>query len=72
MSRVTGVVFLILIGSCSAFAQPQDSYDYESEFNWGVNKNSSGGLIGGFIFKKAKKIKFLHLVMQITLTIFGT
>jgi len=57
MHRITGVVFLILIGSCSAFAQPQDSYDYESEFNWGVNKNSSGGLIGGFIFKKAKKLK---------------
>jgi hypothetical protein len=39
-----------------ANAQTQDSYDYNSEFIWGINKNSSGGLIGGFVFKKAKKL----------------
>src|SRR5688572_17284936 len=39
----------------SACAQTQDSYEYNSEFTWGINKNSSGGLIGGFTFKKAKK-----------------
>ena len=37
-------------------AQTQDSYDYNSEFTWGINKNSYGGLIGGFVFKKARKI----------------
>ena len=37
-------------------AQTQDSYDYTSEFTWGINKNSSGGLIGGFTFKKARKL----------------
>jgi hypothetical protein len=37
-------------------AQTQDSYDYNSEFIWGINKNSSSGLIGGFVFKKARKI----------------
>ncbi|GHM99623.1 hypothetical protein WSM22_11130 [Cytophagales bacterium WSM2-2] len=37
-------------------AQTQDSYDYNSEFNWGINKNSSGGLIGGFTLKTAKRI----------------
>lgn len=37
-------------------AQTQDSYDYNSEFIWGVNKNTSGGLIGGFVFKKARKL----------------
>lgn len=37
-------------------AQTQDSYDYSSEFIWGVNKNTSGGLIGGFVFKKARKL----------------
>ena len=39
-----------------AMAQTQDSYTYNSEFTWGVNKNSAGGLIGGFTFKKARKI----------------
>lgn len=40
----------------SAQAQTQDSYEYNSEFTWGINKNSSGGLIGGFVFKKARKL----------------
>lgn len=39
-----------------ATAQTQDSYDYQSEFTWGINKNTSGGLIGGFVFKKARKL----------------
>lgn len=49
--------FLIFILSISAIAQTQDSYDYQSEFVWGVNKNTSGGLIGGFMIKKARKLK---------------
>jgi len=40
----------------SVQAQTQDSYDYQSEFTWGVNKNTYGGLIGGFVFKKARKM----------------
>jgi hypothetical protein len=40
-----------------SLAQTQDSYDYGSEFTWGINKNTSGGLIGGFVFKKARKLK---------------
>jgi hypothetical protein len=46
-----GVIFMN-----SAQAQTQDSYEYNSEFTWGINKNSSGGLIGGFTFKKARRI----------------
>ena len=38
-------------------AQTQDSYEYGSEFTWGINKNTSGGLIGGLVFKKARKLK---------------
>ena len=51
------VILILLILSFPALlsGQSQDSYDYLSEFNWGINKNSSGGLIGGFIFKKARK-----------------
>ena len=37
-------------------AQTQDSYDYQSEFTWGFNKNTYGGLIGGIVFKKARKL----------------
>lgn len=40
----------------SVNAQTQDSYDYQSEFTWGINKNTYGGLIGGFVFKKARKL----------------
>ncbi len=46
---------LLIVGYHSVHAQTQDSYEYNSEFTWGINKNSSGGLIGGFTFKKAKK-----------------
>lgn len=52
-------IFLTLIAvgfSCLSFGQTQDSYEYDSEFTWGINKNSSGGLIGGFVFKKARKL----------------
>jgi hypothetical protein len=45
-------VFLV----SGALAQTQDSYEYQSEFIWGINKNTSGGLIGGIVFKKARKL----------------
>jgi hypothetical protein len=53
--------FCILLGFSLIFysqclSQTQDSYEYQSEFIWGINKNTSGGLIGGFVFKKARKI----------------
>jgi hypothetical protein len=55
-----GLKILILLGltlslSAVSYAQTQDSYEYQSEFIWGINKNTSGGLIGGFVFKKARK-----------------
>lgn len=55
--RIKILTILFSMGfSALAVAQTQDSYDYNSEFIWGVNKNTSGGLIGGFVFKKAKKL----------------
>jgi hypothetical protein len=55
-----GLKIFILLGltlslSAVSYAQTQDSYEYQSEFIWGINKNTSGGLIGGFVFKKARK-----------------
>lgn len=55
-TRNWGVSVILVLCVLSTFAQTQDSYDYDSEFIWGINKNSSGGLIGGFTFKKAKKL----------------
>lgn len=48
--------FVCCVMAFSASAQTQDSYDYQSEFTWGINKNTRGGLIGGFMFKKARKL----------------
>ncbi|MGE0587759.1 MAG: hypothetical protein AB7O48_04240 [Cyclobacteriaceae bacterium] len=50
------ISIIIFFSACPLMAQTQDSYDYNSEFIWGVNKNTSGGLIGGFVFKKARKL----------------
>lgn len=54
-AKIAMILVLVAWGNL-AYSQTQDSYDYNSEFIWGVNKNTSGGLIGGFIFKKAKKL----------------
>lgn len=48
--------FLTFAFAFAANGQTQDSYDYQSEFTWGINKNTFGGLIGGFMFKKARKL----------------
>jgi hypothetical protein len=50
------LIFSVFGGESLLFAQTQDSYDYNSEFTYGFNKNSYGGLIGGFVFKKARRI----------------
>jgi hypothetical protein len=54
-----GIILFLLICwvAFPAYPQTQDAYEYNSEFTWGINKNSAGGLIGGFIFKKARKRK---------------
>lgn len=52
------VITLLSLFICFlAQSQTQDSYDYQSEFTWGINKNTSGGLIGGVVFKKGRKLK---------------
>ena len=52
---ISTVCFLLIVSGLAA--QTQDSYEYGSEFTWGINKNTSGGLIGGLVFKKARKLK---------------
>ncbi|HMQ00573.1 MAG TPA: hypothetical protein PKC24_12390 [Cyclobacteriaceae bacterium] len=48
------LIITILISTLAVFGQ--ENYDYTHEFTWGVNKNSSSGLIGGFVFKKSKRL----------------
>ena len=53
-----GLIILVLLVSApiALSAQPGYNYDYNTEFVWGVTKNTSSGLIGGFIFKHSKAI----------------
>jgi hypothetical protein len=50
------VFFIFCLAGLAGFAQTQDSYEYNSEFIWGINRNTSGGLIGGITFKKSRKL----------------
>lgn len=55
--RIFALSLVLAIFVSDLNAQTQDSYEYQSEFTWGINKNTYGGLIGGFVFKKARKLK---------------
>lgn len=53
------LVFLILMGlSQFSFAQREDAgdYEYDREVLFGINKNTNGGLIGGFNLKIGSRI----------------
>jgi hypothetical protein len=54
--RASIILIILTALAGGAVAQSQDSYDYHSEFIWGINKNSSSGLIGGLVFKKSRKV----------------
>ena len=56
LSKIFTVFLLVAASATAGFAQVQDGYEYQSEFIWGVSKNTSGGLIGGFVFKKSFKM----------------
>ncbi|GAA0878477.1 hypothetical protein GCM10009119_14450 [Algoriphagus jejuensis] len=47
-----------LLSSLEAFSQREDvgNYEYEKEYLFGINKNTNGGLIGGFVFKAGTRI----------------
>lgn len=53
--KVKRIILVLLFAPALVFAQ-SDLDDYQSEFVWGINKNTSGGLIGGFMFRKSRKI----------------
>lgn len=47
---------LIFLTPAVANAQQIDADVYESEFVWGINKNTAGGLIGGFMLRKSRRL----------------
>ena len=57
LGKISIYTFCLVLVVSGLHAQTQDSYEYSSEFTWGINKNTSGGLIGGLVFKKARKLK---------------
>lgn len=50
------LLLFFLLPSLVIQAQNQESDSYDSEFIWGINKNTSGGLIGGVVFRKSKRL----------------
>jgi hypothetical protein len=47
---------LFISAISNSIGQTQDSYEYNKEFIWGINKNTYSGLIGGLVFKKSRKV----------------
>ncbi|WP_373400212.1 hypothetical protein V8V91_11780 [Algoriphagus halophilus] len=49
---------LFIFVAIDTFAQRDDigNYEYDKEYLFGVNKNTNGGLIGGFVFKVGTRI----------------
>ena len=49
-------MLLMILSYGNVMAQDPEDYEYTDEFVWGINKNTRGGLIGGFIFKKSIRL----------------
>lgn len=56
LQNIFRVLIILSVATVTGYGQTQDTYEYQSEFVWGINKNTSGGLIGGFVFKKSRKL----------------
>ena len=55
--RFPGILFAVIfcLTGTTVKAQYRNNYEYGKEFMWGFNKNTAGGLIGGVIFRAARK-----------------
>ena len=52
-----GVVVLVMVLSANMLKAQENDYDYSTETIWGINKNTSSGLIGGFVFRFSRAIR---------------
>ncbi|UII21925.1 hypothetical protein [Fulvivirga ligni] len=55
MGKKLLVIFLMSL-PVLGFSQKLEADNYETEFIWGVNKNTAGGLIGGVVARSSKRI----------------
>lgn len=55
MKKSVLIVFICLLGAHVSMGQTDYEDDYFSEFTWGVNKNTNSALIGGLMFKLARR-----------------
>ena len=51
---LVGCILIVAALINSAFAQNDDAYEYQTELIWGITKNTSSGLIGGFTVKYSR------------------
>ncbi|MCL6257768.1 hypothetical protein M3O96_01620 [Aquiflexum sp. TKW24L] len=59
MRRIVYIsIFLLFLSATFSYAQREDmgNYEYDREVLFGVNKNTNGGLIGGFVLKLGYRI----------------
>jgi hypothetical protein len=56
MKKIIFTISILLGFNIVTKAQSDGNYEYTKEFTWGINKNTNGGLIGGFTFKWANAI----------------
>ena len=56
MKKLLLLPVLLFILVFASEAQQRDPYEYNSEIIWGVNKNTAGGWIGGFVLKYSNRI----------------
>ncbi len=54
MAKLNFILTIIILAQVSSFGQNRED-DYTIENTWGINKNTSSGLIGGFVFKRSIK-----------------
>lgn len=52
-------LFLSLMSIHTSYGQ-EEELEYEEEITYGINWNTNGGLIGGFMFKYAKSLSLNH------------
>ncbi|MEO9803217.1 MAG: hypothetical protein ABJF04_08225 [Reichenbachiella sp.] len=56
MLKKLTLISLFAFFATEGFGQSSGQYDYTKEFIWGINKNTNGGLIGGFVMKFSSAI----------------
>lgn len=56
MRKIALLSFFFFSMSVVGYSQQNDADSYETEFIWGINKNTAGGFIGGFVIRSSKRI----------------